>query len=312
MSNTNASSDRGVFDAAVVSNRQIGPHFYRLRLEFSGEGERVFANFEPGQFAELDVSKIALPASETIAESLRDVARRNVLLRRPFSFCEVTSERGKAFAELLYCVVGPATLRMTTLSPGDVISIMGPLGHGFRIPGPAKRVLLVGGGMGTPPLQHLAQALTKRSDIEVVAFAGAKSARALPYDGRLDGVSQELGLSLPEFARHGVQSLIATDDGSAGYHGLVTDCLLQWLEESNAPAGETIICACGPEVMLARIAEIAIEKNINCQVSMERRMACGINLCQGCAVECRVPGSTETYYKMCCQDGPVFNADEVV
>jgi dihydroorotate dehydrogenase electron transfer subunit len=312
MSDANASSNRGVFDAAVVSNRQIGPHFYRLRLEFSGEGARAFADFQPGQFAELDVSKIALPASETIAENLRDVASRNVLLRRPFSFCEVTSEREKTFAELLYCVVGPATLRMTTLSPSDVISIMGPLGHGFRIPGPAKRVLLVGGGMGTPPLQHLAQALTKRSDIEVIAFAGAKTAKALPYEGRPDDISQELGFSLPEFARYGVQSLIATDDGSAGYHGLVTDCLLQWIEESNVIAGETIICACGPETMLARVAEIATEKNIDCQVSMERRMACGINLCQGCAVECRTPGSTETYYRMCCQEGPVFDASEVV
>ena len=311
MSEENTSSKRGVFEAVVCSNRQIGPGFYRLKLEFFNEGAKVFAHFEPGQFAEFNLSNVALPAPEVIPDDLRDVAGRNILLRRPFSFCEVTSERDKTFAELLYCVVGPATLRMITLSAGDAISVIGPLGHGFRVPDEKKKVLLVGGGMGTPPLQHLAQVLTRRSDVEVIAFAGAKTAKALPYDGRLDEISRWLGFSLPEFAQYGIESLVATDDGSAGFHGLVTDCLLQWIEQSDLIAAETIICACGPETMLARLSEIAIEKNIDCQVSMERRMACGINLCQGCAIECRVPGSNETIYKMCCQDGPVFNGRDV-
>ena len=311
MSEENTSSKRGVFEAVVCSNRQIGPGFYRLKLEFFNEGAKVFAYFEPGQFAEFNLSTVALPAPEVIPDDLRDVAGRNILLRRPFSFCEVTSERDKTFAELLYCVVGPATLRMITLSAGDAISVIGPLGHGFRVPDEKKKVLLVGGGMGTPPLQHLAQVLTRRSDVEVIAFAGAKTAKALPYDGRLDEISRWLGFSLPEFAQYGIESLVATDDGSAGFHGLVTDCLLQWIEQSDLIAAETIICACGPETMLARLSEIAIEKNIDCQVSMERRMACGINLCQGCAIECRVPGSNETIYKMCCQDGPVFNGRDV-
>ena len=312
MSVADLSSQRGVFEAVVISNRQIGPHFYRLRLEFSEDGAHAFKNFEPGQFAELDISNVALPAPQVIPENLHDAAGRNILLRRPFSFCEVTSDNDRTLAELLFCVIGPATLRMTTLSAGSTISIMGPLGRGFRIPNHKKRVLLVSGGMGTPPLQHLAQVLTGRSDIEIIAFAGAKTAQALPFEGRLDDISQQLGFSIPEFARYGIESLIATDDGSAGYHGLVTDRLLQWLEESDLSAAETIICTCGPEVMLARVAEIAIAKNIECQVSMERRMACGINLCQGCAIECRKPNSQETFYKMCCQVGPVFDAREIV
>jgi len=312
MSETNISSKRGVFEAVICSNRKIGPGFYRLRLEFTDEGAKAFANFEPGQFAELDLANVALPATEVIPEDLRDVAGRNILLRRPFSFCEVTSEHDKTVAEILYCVIGPSTLRMTTLSNGDKIGVIGPLGNGFHVPSDKKKVLLIGGGMGTPPLQHLAQVLTSRSDVEVIAFAGAKTAKALPYEGRLDEISQQLGFSLPEYAQYGIESLIATDDGSAGYHGLVTDCLLQWLEQSELASEETIICACGPEVMLARVTEIAIEKNIDCQVSMERRMACGINLCQGCAIECRVPGSNETIYKMCCQAGPIFDGREVV
>jgi NAD(P)H-flavin reductase len=137
-------------------------------------------------------------------------------------------------------------------------------------------------------------------------------ARRLPFEGRLDEISQNLGFCVPEFAKYGVESLIATDDGSAGYHGLVTDYLVEWLEKSEIPFDDIIICACGPELMLARVAQIANEKNIDCQVSMERRMACGIGLCQSCAVECRLEDSNETIYKLCCQDGPVFNASQVV
>jgi dihydroorotate dehydrogenase electron transfer subunit len=302
-----------VFKAIVSSNKQIGPRFHRLRLGFSEGGAKAFASFEPGQFAQLDLSDAALPSPETIPEDLRDAAGRKILLRRPFSFAEVTTEGDKTFAELLYCVVGPATLRMMTLSSGNSISVIGPLGNGFQVPDGKKKALLVGGGMGTPPLQHLAQVITGRGDgVEVIAFAGAKTARELPFEGRLDEISQQLGFSLPEFARYGIESLVATDDGSAGYRGLVTDCLSQWLERPDVVPDDMIICACGPEAMLARVAHVAEEKNIDCQVSLERRMACGIGLCQSCAIECRVTGSNETIYKMCCQEGPVFDASKVV
>lgn len=313
MSEGCSSSAKGMFDTQVISNRQIGPGFHRLRLEFTEDGARAFASFEPGQFAQFDLSKTALPSPDAVPEELRDVSGRKILLRRPFSFAEVTPDGDKTFAELLYCVVGPATVRMMTLSAGDRISVIGPLGHGFQIPDGKKTVLLVGGGMGTPPLQHLAQNLTARNNsVDIISLAGAKTAEGLPFEGRLDEISQNLGFCVPEFAKYGIESLVATDDGSAGYHGLVTDCLDEWLEKSGTPLDEIIICACGPELMLARVAQIAAEKNIDCQVSMERRMACGIGLCQSCAVECKVNGSNETIYKMCCQDGPVFDSKEVV
>lgn len=329
-----SSSVRGMFDAQVISNRRIGPGFHRLRLQFTEDGARAFANFQPGQFAQFDLSKTALPSPDAVPDQLRDASCRTILLRRPFSFAEVIPDRDKTFAELLYCVVGPATLRMMTLSPPDRISVIGPLGHGFKIPESKKTVLLVGGGMGTPPLQHLAQNLTARKDnINIVSLAGAKTADGLPFEGRLDEFSQDLGFSFgvprtavpglpfrkktakwepPEFAKYGIESLIATDDGSAGYHGLVTDYLVEWLDKSDIPFEDIIICACGPESMLAAAAQIATEKNIDCQVSMERRMACGIGLCQSCAVECRLTGSSETIYKLCCQDGPVFDSEELI
>ena len=315
MSERCSSSAKGAFEAIVSSNKQIGKRFYRVRLEFSANGASAFADFRPGQFAELDLSSTALPAAENIPEDLHDAAERNILLRRPFSFTDVTADRDKTFADLLYCVVGPATLRMTTLSTDDSVSVIGPLGNGFLVPDGKRTALLIAGGMGVPPLLHLAKHLTsdfRATKIDVIAFAGAKMAKELPFEGRLDEISQQLGFSIPEFARYGIESLLATDDGSTGYHGFVTDCLAEWLGQTDLAAKDIVIYSCGPEPMLARMAEIAKDKNIDCQLSMERRMACGIGLCQSCAVECRVEGSNETVYKMCCKDGPVFDSREVV
>ena len=310
-----SSSNKGMFEAIVSSNKKIRHRFYKLRLEFVADAAMAFADFRPGQFAELDLSGTALPAVEKIPEDLLDAAERNILLRRPFSFTDVTADRDKTFAHLLYCVVGPATLRMTTLSAGDSVSIIGPLGNGFSVPEAKKTALLIVGGTGVPPLLHLAKVLTadsRTSKIEVIAFAGAKTAKELPFEGQLDEISQQLGFSLPEFAKYGIESQVATDDGSAGYHGFVTDYLAEWLGRSRLDSNSTIIYCCGPEPMLARVAEIAKDKNIDCQLSMERRMACGIGLCQSCAVECKVSSSNETIYKMCCKDGPVFDSREVV
>lgn len=306
-------SDKGEFTAVVVSNKRIGEPFYRLKLKFTQAGAGAFADLKPGQFVQLDLSNVALPAPENIPPNLRDAAERKILLRRPFSFAEIIAKKDRTYAELLYCVIGPATLRMTTLCPRDPISVIGPLGNGYHVPEDKKKVLLVGGGMGTAPLQHLAQVLTaEHGEVGVLAFAGAKTTDALPFKRKLDQISQQLGFVLPEFAQYGIESRIATDDGSAGYHGLVTDCLLQWLKQDQSPPDDLLICACGPEPMLAAVARLAGEKNIDCQVSLERRMACGIGLCQSCAVECKVDGSSETVYKTCCEQGPVFDGKEVV
>ncbi len=304
---------KGMFEAIVTSNKKIGPNFQKIKLTISGDGAKAFAKCKPGQFAELDLSGIPLPAPEKIPDELADVSGRKILLRRPFSFTDVTEHGDKTVVDILYCVLGPATLRLTTLPAGAVLSIIGPLGNGFSAPEGKKHAFLIAGGMGTPPLQHLAKILTtNHQDIQVTVFAGAKSKFDLPVDGRIDEISIEIGFPLPDFAKYGVESILATDDGSIGYKGFVSDCFVQWLKENEINPKEAIIYACGPEKMLARMAQIAQEKNIDCQVSMERRMACGINLCQGCAVECKLPNSNETIYKMCCQEGPVFDSREVV
>jgi dihydroorotate dehydrogenase electron transfer subunit len=310
---THSATDRGIFSAIVSSNRQIGERFYKLKLELSGAGAKAFSKSKPGQFAQLDLSTAALPSPKNMPEDLADASGRQILLRRPFSFTDVTVQKDKTIVELLYCVVGPATLRMTTLTTGHSLSIIGPLGNGFWVPHNKKTALLIAGGMGAPPLQHLAKILTADyPNIETIAIAGARTAKELPFEGRLDEISQQLGFALPEFARYGVKSQVATDDGSAGFAGPVTACLIDWLEKHSSARESIVIYGCGPEAMLARLAKIAKEKNIDCQISMERRMACGFGVCQSCAVECRVDGSNETVYKLCCEDGPVFDSREIV
>ncbi len=313
MSERESRSNKGPFEGVVSANRQIGKRFYRLSVYFEGGGGAAFAGARPGQFAELDLSGAGVPAAGDVPAELADVSRREVLLRRPFSFCDVEVRGDKTFVEILYCVVGPASLRMTSLSGGEKISVIGPLGRGFWVPEGKKVALLVAGGMGSPPLEHLAKVLTaEHSDIDVVVFAGARTAEELPFAGRLDEVSQNLGFSLREFAKYGVESLVATDDGSLGFAGYVTDCMEEWLGGCDAGVDEMIIYGCGPEEMLSKLARIADERGIECQVSMERRMACGIGVCQSCVVECKVGSEGERIYKLCCKDGPVFESREVV
>jgi dihydroorotate dehydrogenase electron transfer subunit len=308
-----AKASKGPFDAIVCSHRQIRGRFFRLGLEFAGAGAKAFSQAKPGQFAQLDLSKAALPIAEKIPQDLLDTAYRKILLRRPFSFSDVTADGDKTVVEILYGIVGPATLRMSTLAKGDSVSVIGPLGNGFSIPPDKKTALLIVGGLGAGPLIHLAKVLTTDCPAtEVFAFTGAKTAAELPFEKQLDEISQGVGFSLAEFTRYGVQSFAATDDGSAGFAVPVTDCFSDWLKRCRVATRDTIIYACGPEAMLAKVAEIARDRKIDCQVSMERMMACGIGLCQSCPVECKANGSDETIYKLCCKDGPVFDSKEVV
>jgi dihydroorotate dehydrogenase electron transfer subunit len=325
---------KGPFEATVLYNKTLRNCFCRMGLQFTGAGAEAFIKTRPGQFAQFDLSNVALPAPEMIPDELKDAATKQVLLRRPFSFARVAKEvpppphpgaptpkpitsgvgpsthlgAGKIVVEVVYCVLGPATVRMTSLVKGNTISIIGPLGNGFTVPAGKKRALLVAGGMGSPPLEHLAQVLTaEHPTLDAIAFAGAKSKDDLPFERPLDNLSQEIGFWLGEFARYSISSFVATDDGSAGFKGFVSNCLADWINQNNVNPAETIIYACGPRSMLASIAKLAATQKIDCQISMEEMMACGIGLCQSCAVKC-----TGDKYKLCCKDGPIFDAKEIV
>lgn len=303
---------KGLFQAKVLSNQQIRQCYYRIILEFDPKGSELFRNVMPGQFLELDLSCISLPEFSRIPEHLRDVSQRQVLLRRPFSFSDVIVTQDKkgtsVRAEILYCVLGPATVRMMSLKTGDTLNAIGPLGNGFSIPEGLSLAILIAGGMGSPPILHLAGYLKQHyPNCRSVCFVGAKTCEDFPFTVHIDNLT---GLVLQEFNAIGVPTFLATNDGSAGYRGFVTDKAQQWMDDNQIDADTTAIFACGPEPMLESAAFLADNCHLPCQVSMERMMACGIGLCQSCAVEIKA-GTGDTKYHLCCKDGPVFNAKNV-
>ena len=304
------SNKKAQFLADVKNNIAIGPAFYRVTLSLNPVGIAAFEDLMPGQFAEFKVADIALPAADSISEELADKAQRQIILSRPFSFADIRKTDSSTEIDVLYCVLGPGTLRMTTLASGDKIGLIGPLGNGFTVPNGKSTALLIAGGMGAPPLQHLAIYLKENyPEIETIAFAGSQTANDLPFVLERDKQNKT---QLSEFSKCDVSSYIATDDGSAGLKGFVTDVAGKYIDENGLDPASTIIYTCGPEPMLAACAKLAEKYGIDCQVSTERMMACGIGLCQSCAVETKQEGNAETEYKLCCKNGPIFDSRELV
>jgi dihydroorotate dehydrogenase electron transfer subunit len=207
------------------------------------------------------------------------------LLRRPFSIC---GTEGDLFL-VLYRVVGKGTEIMSReIGIGDRVSVLGPLGRGFIIPDEERRLLLIGGGLGIAPLLFLAQRLGSRKFRFMAGFGSAS--QCIPAQEVLD-----LSVKLE----------IATDDGTEGHHGLVSELLEKCLRESS---GETAvqIFACGPAGMLKNVASTAMTLGIPFQASLEAPMACGLGACLGCVVKA-APTEERSYYYVC-KDGPVFSA----
>lgn len=211
----------------------------------------------------------------------------NFTLRRPISICEI--DRAAGTLRLVFEVRGKGTAALSELRAGDAVDMLAPLGHGFTLPDAASRVILIGGGIGTPPMLPPAQYFGKNA----VVITGFRNADAV--------ILQE------DFAKTGAKVILCTDDGSAGRAGLVTVPLM----EEIAAEKPVLICACGPMPMLKATAALAKEQGIPCQVSLEERMGCGVGACLVCA--CRTVGKNGgEEYKHVCKDGPVFNAEEVL
>ena len=298
-------SKKTMTQSTAISNIAIGDKFYRLSLLIE---DKIASNIAAGQFAEIEVATLACPENYTTS--------RTPILRRPFSFAGVkTNDAGQTIADILYCVLGPGTQRMTTIKPGDTINIIAPLGNSFTTAPDQKTAILIGGGMGAAPLQCLVQHLNaNRSDIDIIAFIGAQTTKGLPFfhvhtqfdaGKKIDDIT--------EFSQYDAKTYIATDDGSAGHKGFVTEIVDQWLIQNKPDNSTATIYTCGPEVMMAAVAKLARKHDLHCQVSLERMMACGTGLCQGCAVECKTDSDNheQTIFKLCCKDGPVFDSKEV-
>ncbi len=204
------------------------------------------------------------------------------LLRRPYSVSDVEGDE----VGILFSLVGKGTHNLAALAPGREIDVIGPLGNTFSPPPAACTVVLLAGGIGVAPFPFLVRSLAG-SGCRIESFIGARSAERLCT----------AGLPNPH---------TATDDGSAGWHGTVVDCLGAWLP--SAPAGPMMLYACGPTPMLAAVQRFALERNLPCELSLESEMACGIGICQGCPVEHH---DHPRKYALVCTDGPCFDARSI-
>lgn len=212
------------------------------------------------------------------------------LLSRPLA---VYRSRGDVF-EMMFRVIGKGTKLLAEKNVGDSIGIIGPLGNCFPMDDDFKTAIFVAGGMGIAALMSLAEAAKNH---RIIALIGASS-----YD-KIIGERDLIEL--------GGEVHIATDDGSAGYKGKVSELLLEILRKGENYLNNCRIFACGPIPMLKAIYEIARGYNIQTYVSLEERMACGVGACMGCVCEV-ISADGKTKYKTVCSDGPVFDAKEIV
>ena len=246
--------------AAVYSQVQLAEGIFSMWL---GAGEMAKAAV-PGQF---------------IAVYPNDSAR---LLPRPISICETDPE--KELLRIVYRVAGEGTKELSSCRAGDTLSIMGPLGNGFPLKD--KKALLIGGGIGIPPMLELAKALS----CEKTAVLGYRDSQTF----LAEEIGKDAGLA------------VATEDGSVGTKGTVLDAIkAQGLKAD-------IIYACGPTPMLRALKEYAAKEGIECWISLEELMACGVGACLGCVCHSKdVDEHSNVRNKRVCKDGPVFLADEV-
>ena len=231
-------------------------------FDFVVEAEDLSRAAVPGQFAQ-----ILVPGRT---------------LRRPVSICGIDAKNGTL--RFVFQVRGEGTAQLSRMEPGEALNLLAPLGRGFRLGATGRRAVFVGGGIGVPPLLAAARAFGKNA----VLAAGFRNAESV--------------ILREDFEASGCRVLLATDDGSAGLHGLVTELL------RDLPFD--VLFACGPRPMLREVCRIAAERNVPCEVSMEERMACGIGACLGCSVKLR--GENGEFYGRVCSDGPVFDGREIV
>jgi dihydroorotate dehydrogenase electron transfer subunit len=260
----------------VIEHVPLARQTYRIRLH-SPELARAI---RPGQFVMLRLPGTTDP-----------------LLGRPFALYDtVLDPSGQPVAvDIVYLVVGKMTTRLAEVHPGDHLETWGPLGNAFPDLHGLEQVALVAGGIGqTPFLAHVRQLLGTRGYGGQPARQEAKRV-ALFYGVR----TADLAAGVEDFRSAGTEVYLASDDGSLGFHGYVT----QLLEQHPRPDH---LVGCGPEPMLRVLARQARSWGVPCHVSLETPMACGVGICFSCVTRVQTPGGWD--YRRVCVDGPVFNA----
>lgn len=261
--------------ATVVSQARLADQIYDMWLE-----TELAADAEPGQFVAVYPKNAA------------------TLLPRPISICEVNRDEGRI--RLVYRIAGKGTTEFSSYQSGEKTAVLGVLGNGFPTEKAAgKRVFLIGGGIGIPPMLELAKTLsTQCAAKEQDARQGAKVQIILGYRNN-DMFLHE------EFKKYG-QVYVASEDGSVGSKGNVMDAIREHGLQAD------IIMACGPMPMLRAVKTYAEEKNIEAYLSLEERMACGVGACLGCVCKTKeIDHHSHVHNARICTDGPVFEAKEV-
>jgi dihydroorotate dehydrogenase electron transfer subunit len=292
--NSQARPHRGTIfleDAEVISHDAFESNQFILKLR----APRCAAAATPGAFVHLGCDE-SLP------------------MRRPLSIMRADRQRGTI--EVLYKVVGPGLQLLAQKRAGNRISSLGPIGNGFVPHAARPRTLLVGGGVGIPPMVFLAEALCERHDAHWKPLVLMGSEIPFPFRARpstilVPGVPDGAIACMPMLDEWGVPSRLASLAGYPGcFEGYVTDLAAAWLGAlDRGSLGEVEMFACGPTVMLKAAAAVARRFNVPCQISLEEFMACAVGGCAGCAVRVETPEGPAM--KRVCVDGPVFEAQAV-
>ncbi|HLA74836.1 MAG TPA: dihydroorotate dehydrogenase electron transfer subunit [Gammaproteobacteria bacterium] len=280
-----------VEDAVILSHHGYAGNQYILRVQ----APQCAAHAQPGSFAHLTCDP-ALP------------------MRRPLSIMRVDAQAG--WVEFLYKVLGQGTQLLAQREVGDAINLMGPIGMPF-VPHPDKpRTLLIGGGVGIPPMVFIADALRQLPDVyQPFVIMGSEVPfpfKATPSRILVPGMPEGVIAAMPLLEEWGIPSRLTSLQGYAGcYEGYVTELARHYLDVLTVEQrAEVEIFCCGPHPMLKATAKLAKEYAIPCQVSLEEFMACAVGGCAGCTVLIQTPAGPAM--KRVCVDGPVFDAAQVV
>ncbi len=276
-------------EATVLEHHHLDGEQHILRVQ----ADDIAADARPGSFAHITCDP-CLP------------------MRRPISI--LRADRRQGWVEFLYKVVGEGTRRLAERGEGELLSILGPIGRPFSFDTARRRPLLIGGGVGMPPMIFLAETMRGEKDLQPFVILGSEVPfpfTARPSTVMVPGMPEGVIAAMPLLEDRGIASRLASTRGYAGcFEGYVTDLARHWLDALDEEArGQVEVFACGPHPMLEAVARLARDYNLPCQVSMEEFMACGVGGCAGCVVE--VQTETGPAMKRVCVDGPVFEAGEV-
>ena len=269
--------------------------------------------FDAGQFViRIEAPKCATHA--TPGSFAHVTCHETIPMRRPLSLMRADARAG--WVEILYKVEGLGLHALSQAHPGDILSILGPIGRGFTVQAARPRSVLIGGGVGIPPVVFLAEHLLTRKDApwEPLAFIGSEVPfpfRAQSARAPLAGIAAHVSASMPLLEDWGIASRLASRSGFAGcFNGFVTELAQGWLQTLAPEELQKVeIFACGPTPMLAAAARLARRYAVACQVCLEEYMACAVGGCAGCTVLVHTPAGPAM--KRVCVDGPVFDAATV-